>query len=230
MEPKSRSTAPGWRCRDLGHSTSLRLDQRGASQRIGRITSTNEHPPYDDISTSLAQNLAKEDPMYYQVVSQCVQSLKTVEVLLDKADQFASAKQFDVRELLNGRLAPDMKPLISQVQSACDYVKAAAAWLSGQTPPKHEDNEQTLEELRARVRKTVDLAESVHEAQYEGAEGRKVSLSWVPGKVIGGEDYLLQITIPNVYFHIAMTYAVLRNGGVDVGKMDFLGPMNFVEA
>src|SRR6202035_1230437 len=66
--------------------------------------------------------------------------------------------------------------------------------------------------------------------KYEGAEGRKVSLSWVPGKVIGGEDYLLQITIPNVYFHIAMTYAVLRNGGVDVGKMDFLGPMNFVEA
>src|SRR6267378_2675770 len=185
-------------------------------RRIRKITSTNEHP--------------KEDPMYYQVVSQCVQSLKTVEVLLDKAEQFAAAKQFDVRVLLNGRLAPDMKPLIYQVQSACDYVKAAAAWLSGQTPPKHEDNEQTLEELRARVRKTVDFAESVRKAQYEGAEDRKVSLSWVPGKVIGGEDYLLQITIPNVYFHIAMTYAVLRNGGVDVGKMDFLGPMNFVQA
>ncbi len=87
--------------------------------------------------------------MYYQVVSQCVQSLKTVEVLLDKAEQFATTKQFDVRVLLNGRLAPDMKPLIYQVQSACDYVKAAAAWLSGQTPPKHEDNEQTLEELSA---------------------------------------------------------------------------------
>jgi len=49
--------------------------------------------------------------MYYQVVSQCVQSLKNVEGLLDKADQFASAKQLDVRVLLNGRLAPDMKPL-----------------------------------------------------------------------------------------------------------------------
>jgi hypothetical protein len=167
--------------------------------------------------------------VYYQVVSQCVQSLKAIEVLLDKAEQFAAAKQFDVRVLSNGRLAPDMKPLIYQVQSACDYVKAAAAaWLSGQTPPKHE--EQTLEELRARVRKTVDFAESVGKAQYEGAQDRKVSLSWVPGKVIGGEDYLLQITIPNVYFHIAMTYAVLRNGGVDVGKMDFLGPMNFVQA
>jgi hypothetical protein len=168
--------------------------------------------------------------VYHQVVSQCVRSLEAIEVLLDKAEQFADAKQFDVRVLLNGRLALDMKPLIYQVQSACDYVKAAAAWLSGQAPPKHEDNEQTLEELRARVRKTVDFAESVREAQYEGAEDRKVSLSWVPGKVIGGEDYLLQITIPNVYFHIAMTYAILRNGGVDVGKMDFLGPMNFGQA
>ena len=88
-----------------------------------------------------------------------------------------------------------MKPLIYQVQSACDYVKAAAAWLSGQTPPKHEDNEKTLEELRARIRKTVAFAESVSEAQYEGAEDRKISLSWAPGKILGGKDYLLQMTI-----------------------------------
>jgi hypothetical protein len=168
--------------------------------------------------------------MYYQVVSQCSQSLKNMETWLDKAEQFAAAKQLDVSVLLNGRLAPDMKPFIYQVQSACDYVKAAAAWLSGQTPPKHEDTEQTVGELRARIRKTVDFAESVAEAQYEGAKDRKVSLSWAPGKVIGGEDYLLQMTIPNVYFHIAMAYAMLRNAGVDVGKMDFLGPINLVEA
>jgi uncharacterized protein len=168
--------------------------------------------------------------MYYQVVSQCSRSLKNMETWLDKAERFAGAKQLDVGVLLNGRLAPDMKPLIYQVQSACDYVKAAAAWLSGQTPPKHEDTEQTIQELRARIRKTVDFANSVAEAQYEGAEARKVSFSWAPGKVIGGEDYLLQMTIPNVYFHIAMVYAILRNGGVDVGKMDFLGPINLVEA
>jgi uncharacterized protein len=168
--------------------------------------------------------------MYHQVVSQCTQSLKNIEVWFDKAEQLAAAKQFDVGVLLSGRLAPDMKPLIYQVQSACDYVKAAAAWLSGQAPPKHEDNEQTVDELRARIRKTVDFAESVTEAQYEGAKDRKVSFSWVPGKVIGGEDYLVQMTIPNVYFHIAMVYAVLRSGGVDVGKMDFLGAISFVDA
>jgi hypothetical protein len=168
--------------------------------------------------------------MYYQVISQCSQSLKNVEAWLDKAEQFAAAKKFDVSVLLNGRLAPDMKPMIYQVQSACDYVKAAAAWLSGQRPPKHEDKEQTVEELRVRIRKTIDFVEGVSKTQYEGAEDRKVALSWAPGKVLGGEDYLLQMTVPNVYFHIAMVYSVLRSGGVDVGKMDFLGALNFFDA
>ena len=167
--------------------------------------------------------------MYYRAVSQCSHSLKNVEAWLDKTENFAAAKNLDVKVLLNGRLAPDMKPLIYQVQSACDYVKAAAAWLSGQTPPKHEDNEQSADELRARIRKTVDFVQSVSESQYEGASNRKVSLSWAPGKILKGDDYLFQMTIPNVYFHIAMVYAILRNGGVDVGKMDFLGPINFID-
>jgi uncharacterized protein len=168
--------------------------------------------------------------MYYQMISQCTQTLKNLETWLDKAEQLAAAKEFDVRVLMTGRLAPDMKSFIYQVQSACDYVKAAAAWLSGQTPPKHEDNEQTIDELRARIRKTVAFAESVKEAQYAGASERKVSLSWAPGKVLGGEDYLLQMTIPNTFFHMAMAYAILRHNGVDVGKMDFLGPINWVDA
>jgi uncharacterized protein len=109
-------------------------------------------------------------------------------------------------------------------------VKAAAAWLSGQTPPRHEDNEQTIEEIRARIRKTVAFAESVKEAQLADAAARRVSLSWAPGKVLGGKDYLLQMSIPNIYFHLAMAYAILRHSGVDVGKMDFLGPINWVDA
>jgi len=171
-----------------------------------------------------------KDPMYYQVISQCTQALKNLEAWLDKAEQHAAAKKFDVSVLMTSRLAPDMKDFIYQVQSACDYVKAAAAWLSGQTPPKHEDNERTIDELRARIGKTVAFAESVTEPQYASASERKVTLSWAPGKVIGGEDYLLQMTIPNTFFHIAMAYAILRHNGVDVGKMDFLGPINLVDA
>src|SRR5262245_41955358 len=123
--------------------------------------------------------------MYYRMISQCTQSLKNLETCLDKAEQHAATKKFDVGVLMTSRLAPDMRDFIYQVQSACDYVKAGAAWLSGQTPPKHEDNEKTIDELRARIHKTVAFAESVKEAQYVGASERKVKFAWAPGKVIG---------------------------------------------
>jgi uncharacterized protein len=167
--------------------------------------------------------------MYYDVVAQCTQSLENLLTCLDKAEQYAAAKKFETGVLMTSRLAPDMQAFVYQVQSACDYVKAAAAWLSGQMPPKHEDNERSIDELRARIRKTIAFVESVTDAQYAGARERKVRLSWAPGKVIGGKDYLLQMTIPNSYFHIAMAYAILRHNGVDVGKQDFLGPVNLVD-
>jgi uncharacterized protein len=168
--------------------------------------------------------------MYYEVVSQCTQSLKNLLDCLDKAETHAVEKKFDVGVLLTSRLAPDMQPLTYQIQSACDYVKAAAAWLSGQTPPKHEDNERTIDELRARIRKTAAFVESVEKAAFAGANERTVKLSWAPpDTIIGGDDYLLQVAIPNTYFHIAMAYAILRHNGVDIGKRDFLGPIKFIK-
>jgi len=167
--------------------------------------------------------------MYYQVVMQCTESLRNLEAWLDKAEQHAAAKHFDVRVLLNARLAPDQKPFIYQVQSACDYVKGAAGWLSGQAPPQHPDTEQTIDELRARIQKTVAFVESVKQPRYAGASDRKVRLSWAPGKFMVGSDYLLQMTIPNTYFHLTTAYSILRHNGVDLGKMDFLGSIKLIE-
>ena len=169
--------------------------------------------------------------MYFQAISQLARNLQIVETWLDKAEDFATNKKFDVDLLMTSRLAPDMKPFVYQVQSACDYVKAAAAWLSEQAPPKHEDNERTIAEVRGRVRKTVAFVGSLKAEQYARAREQKIRMSWAPqGKVLGGEDYLLQMSIPNVYFHLAMAYAILRHNGVDIGKMDFLGGANWVDA
>ena len=66
--------------------------------------------------------------MYYQVIAQCTQSLKNLEICLDKAERYAATKNFDVGVLMSLRLAPDMQPYTDQVQSACDYVKGGAAW------------------------------------------------------------------------------------------------------
>ena len=170
------------------------------------------------------------EPTFYQAVAQCTQALRNLETFLDKAEQDAAVKKYDIGALMSSRLAPDQYPLVRQVQIACDYVKFAAARLSGQTPPSHEDTELTIGELRARIRKTVAFAQTVSEAQYAGASDRKVSVTWAPGKVMRGTDYLLQLTIPNTFFHVTTAYAILRHNGVDVGKMDFLGPINLQDA
>jgi hypothetical protein len=168
--------------------------------------------------------------MFYQAVSQLARNLKAIDNWLDRVERHAAAKHQDVGTFINACLAPDMKPFIYQVQSACDYVKAAAAWLSAQKPPKHEDNEQTIRDLRDRIQKTVAFVESVKEDQYANANAQKIVMSWAPvGKVLGGEAYLLQMAIPNAYFHMAMAYAVLRQEGLDIGKMDFLGPIDWVD-
>jgi hypothetical protein len=166
--------------------------------------------------------------LYYRAILQLTQNLKTIYIWLDKAEEFAAVKKLGIDVLLNGRIAPDMQPFIYQVQSASDYVKGGAAWLSGQKPPRYEDNERTIADVRARIRKTVAFVESVKEEQYAHAGAQKVTMSWAPAdKILVGEDYLLQLVVPNAYFHIAMAYAILRHHGVDVGKIDFLGPINW---
>ena len=168
--------------------------------------------------------------MYYRAVLQLTQALKNVDGWLDKVEQHAAARQVDVGVLMRSRLAPDMGAFVYQVQSACDYVKGTAAWLSGQTAPRHEDNETTIGEVRARLRKTIAFVEGVQEDQYTGASARNVRISWgPPGKLLQAQDYLLQVSIPNVYFHVMAAYAILRHNGVDLGKMDFLGPISWID-
>jgi len=99
--------------------------------------------------------------------------------------------------------------------------------LSGEARPKHADNEQGIDELSSRLRKTIAFAEAITEEQFACAGARKIALPWAPGKALAGEDYLLQAIVPNVYFHLTMAYAILRHNGVDLGKMDFLGSIRW---
>lgn len=170
-----------------------------------------------------------ERNMIFHAIQQCTQSLKNLEACFAKAEDSAAKRKFDVGVLMESRLAPDMKPFTYQIQSACDYIKGAAGWLSGQRPPVHEDTEKTIDELRQRIRKTVTFVESIDATQYVDGAKQMIELSWAPGRQIAGTDYLLEITIPNVYFHLSMAYAILRHNGVDLGKMDFLGQLHLVD-
>lgn len=161
----------------------------------------------------------------YPFIVEFKKLLGNVEGWLDKAVAYAAARKFDPAVLLQARLAPDMFPLIRQIQAVCDQAKYAAARTSGKEAPSHPDTEQTIDELRARIAAVRGYLDTFTEADFEGAESRRVTTPRWEGRSMSGLEYFIEHATPNVFFHLSMTYAILRNNGVDVGKRDFLGPL-----
>jgi len=162
--------------------------------------------------------------MYQASAPRFSQGLKNLSALLDKAQAHCEAKKIDPAALTAFRLYPDMFPLARQVQIACDTAKGACARLAGVEIPKHEDTEQTIPELRARIDKTLAFIDGLKPAQIDGSEQKEIVLKMRSGELkLPGLRYLLGNACPNFYFHLATAYNILRHNGVEVGKRDFLG-------
>jgi hypothetical protein len=163
--------------------------------------------------------------MYTASAPVFVRVLTNVLGFLDKAQAHAEARKFSPDNYLALRLAPDMLPLTSQVQILSDTVKGCIARLAGVDVPSWTDDEKTLEDLRARIRTTIDFVQSVQAAQVDGSDAREIALPTRSGEPrrFTGESYLTSFVLPNVYFHATTTYALLRAAGVELGKRDFLG-------
>lgn len=153
--------------------------------------------------------------------------LTQLDNLLVKAIEHCKTNNIDPATIIDARLAPDMFPFPRQVQAAADNAKGLFARLSGTPIPSMPDNETTLEELRARVAKTVEFANTVTPMSDAEIEKIEATFPWAPGKSISGHDYVVVQALPNMMFHFAMTYAILRNFGVTIGKADFLGNVPF---
>lgn len=162
--------------------------------------------------------------MYEASAPRFVNMLKNLSTILDKAQAYADAKKIAPAVLPSARLFPDMFPLVRQVQIACDHAKGAVARLAGIENPKFEDSEQTLEELKTRIARTISFVESISAGQINGSENKEIAIT------AGGRDlkftgmqYLLGYAQPNFYFHLVTAYDILRHNGVDIGKRDYIG-------
>lgn len=168
---------------------------------------------------------------YFLVVRQMMRSLRVLDSILDKAAKYAEARKFDVNNFCAARLFPDMLPFTAQIRIACDTAKATAANLSGKEVPRHEDNETTFAELRARIGKCLAVLETFTAGDFaRTTAATMVRLPNKPGKAIAADEYLFARQIPNFYFHVVTAYDLLRHGGVDIGKNDFYGALDFVDA
>jgi hypothetical protein len=161
--------------------------------------------------------------MYSASVPVFVRNLNNLLGFLDKAQAHAETKKFDTANYLSMRLAPDMLPFSRQIQVVSDTAKGCVSRLAGVDNPKWEDTEVTLDDFRARIRKTIDYVQSVPAAQIDGSEGRDITITLRSGDVkFEGQRYLEHWALPNFYFHLMTAYNLLRHAGVDLGKQDYL--------
>lgn len=153
------------------------------------------------------------------------QMLGSLDALLTKAEAHATERKIDPDALLQARLFPDMFPLLRQVQIACDFAKGVSGRLAGAELPVFDDKETTFADLHALIAKTLAFIGGLDATQFDGSESREIVLR--PGtpkeRKIGGQAYLLSYGLPQFFFHITTSYALLRHNGLEVGKRDYMG-------
>lgn len=153
-----------------------------------------------------------------------LRALDNLRNVLEKGEAFAIEKGIEPGLLLQQRLIVDMLPLVRQVQIATDMAKNGSFRLAGLEPPKFEDDETTFALLYARIDRAIALIAELLPEQIDGSEGRTITLQMRTGEMtFDGQSYLLHFVIPNLFFHSTTAYAILREAGVAIGKMDFMG-------
>ena len=164
----------------------------------------------------------QETNLYTATIPPIMNTLHKLSLLLDKAEAHAGSKKADTAHLLHDRLVFDQFPFVKQVQIACDNAKSVAAKIAQIENPKHEDNEKSIPELKARVEKTLAFLKTIKPAHMIGKEHIKVPFQYMPGKYLTGYEHAMDYIMPNFYFHVITAYSILRKNGVDIGKMDYL--------
>ncbi|MBC3208738.1 DUF1993 domain-containing protein [Pseudomonas sp. SWRI111] len=153
------------------------------------------------------------------------QMLNALSDVLKKAEAHATEKNIDANAFLQARLYPDMFPLVRQVQIAVDFAKGVSARLAEVELPKYDDSETTFAELQALIAKVLAFIGEIKPEQINGKEG--IEIVTRPGtpkeKRFSGQSYLLTYGLPQFFFHVTTTYALLRHNGVEVGKRDYMG-------
>lgn len=166
------------------------------------------------------------DTVSYILKASTTQTLGSMIGILKKAAAHAEAVKVDPSVFLAARVYPDMHALPRQVQIACDTAARGAARLAGLDMPGFPDTETTIDELIARCNAAMAYVDGVDSAAVDANTTATLQIPMGPDAVMPmeGRQYLSSFVLPNLHFHAAMVYGLLRGQGVAIGKRDFLMP------
>lgn len=162
--------------------------------------------------------------LHSMVLPPIQRSLSAATEILNKAEVHAKDRGFDSALFLTLRLAPDMFDFATQVRVLTNLAKGTVSRLAGREIPNFADNEETLDDLRARVARTAQYVGEVDAADFAASlkSGVANPLDGEP-RVYDAFAYARDVAMPNFYFHLTAMYAILRQSGVPLGKKDFEG-------
>lgn len=147
--------------------------------------------------------------------------LGTLDRLVDKAIETGMTD-----DVLAEKLTEDMFPLELQFRIALNQVLLALNQVGGKAVPLEEDTYGSLAEVRQRIAEVRSHLDAADEAEWADAAA-VVDLTLPNGVrfVMSSEEDIRDWIMPNFYFHVTMAYALLRNAGLAIGKMDFIPHM-----
>jgi uncharacterized protein len=156
-------------------------------------------------------------------------SLRSLVKIIQKTQNWSAQNNVSENSILDAKLAPDMYAFVKQIQLVSDNAKGTASRLSGVEIPSYADEETSLDQLADRLNRTIEFVDAIPSESFDQAEDKKITLPFMPGKYLTADEYVRAYAIPNFYFHLVTAYAILRNLGVSLGKMDYINEINLLD-
>lgn len=166
--------------------------------------------------------------LYSVTIPVFINHLHALQGVLRKGEAHAKETGESPEAYLKEQLAPDMFPLMRQIQAACDAARLLSYRLRGVDAPSVPDTEETFAEAYARIDLTIADLRKVSKDDVNQGEDTVVTVKYFPGQHFTGYGYATSYAIPNFFFHLTIAYAILRNIGVPLGKADYIGTLPLI--
>lgn len=163
--------------------------------------------------------------LYDATIPSFLQILNATTGIVDKAEAFCTETGLDPTALLETRLIEDMYPLAMQLKWVSTHsIGAIEGVRVGSFSPDRSPPAESFAAFREQIGQSIAALETIDPAEVESFVGR--DMIFTVGKLrmdFAAENFLLSFSLPNFYFHATTAYDILRQKGVALGKLDYLG-------
>ncbi len=148
--------------------------------------------------------------------------LQSLSDWMGKAEGKLSGTDGAITALMTARMAPDMYPFPNQIVFACNQPREFLAWCRSETYSQPDPMALHWLALKEHVTETIAALDEAAAGGIASLPGKHIDLMGQAHLDLSGQAYVDEWLMPNFYFHLVMTYALMRNHGVDIGKVDYM--------